>query len=65
MFYFFATGDHQALWSPLWLTFYNIRAAATIGDIGVAYPNFAFYFFWISTIVNLYFIIKIQRSKEL
>ena len=59
-----ATGDHRALWSPLSLTFYNIRAAVTIGDIGAQYPNFAFYFFWISTIINIYFIFRLQKSKE-
>ena len=56
-----ATGDHHALWSPLWLTFYNYRV---VGDIGALYPNFAFYFFWISTIINMYFILRVQRSKE-
>lgn len=56
-----ATGDHRALWSPLSLTFYNVHS---IGDIGLSYPNFAFYFFWILMIINLYFIFKLQQSKE-
>jgi hypothetical protein len=60
-----ATGDHLAQWSPLWLTFYNIRAIIDLGgDLGAQYPNFAFYFFWVSTIVNIYFLFKLQRSKE-
>jgi hypothetical protein len=56
-----ANGDHRALWSPLSLTFYNVHS---IGDVGLSYPNFAFYFFWILMIVNLYFIFKLQQSKE-
>ncbi len=55
-----ATGDHRALWSPLWLTFYNTRA---IGDIGAEYPNFAFYFFWVLMIVNVYFISRLRSSE--
>jgi hypothetical protein len=59
-----ATGVHYAVWSPLWLTFYNAQAAATIGDLGLREPNFSFYFFWVSTIVNVYFLYRLQRSKE-
>jgi len=30
----------------------------------VDYPNFLFWLFWLSTAVNLYFIVTLQRSKE-
>ena len=59
-----ASGGHRALWIPLELAFYNTRAAATIGDFGAAYPNFAFYLFWILRTVNVYFILRLQRSNE-
>jgi hypothetical protein len=61
--YFGNMPSHHALWSPLWLTFYNYRFAAEFGDIGVQEPNFSFYFFWVLMIVNLYFIYKLQRNK--
>jgi|WetSurSiteA1Bulk_404760.scaffolds.fasta_scaffold219338_2 hypothetical protein len=56
-----ATGEHRGLWGSLWITFYNIHS---VGDIGVQYPNFAFYFFWVLMIVNVYFVYRLQRSKE-
>jgi hypothetical protein len=62
--YFANMPSHHALWSPLWLTFINYQAAATVGDIGVQEPNFSFYFFWASTAANLYFIVKLGRNKE-
>jgi hypothetical protein len=62
--YFGNMPSHHALWSPLWLTFYNYRAAAEIGDIGAQEPNFSFYFFWALLLVNVYFIVRLQRSKE-
>jgi hypothetical protein len=55
------TGDIRAIWSPLSITFYNVRS---FGDVGLAYPNFAFYFFLVLMIVNVYFILRLQRSKE-
>jgi hypothetical protein len=59
-----ATGGHNAVWSPLWLTFYNALAAATFGDLGLREPNFSFYFFWISTITNVYFIFRLKEAKK-
>jgi len=59
-----ASGRNSALWSPLWLTFYNTQKAATIGDIGRQLPNFAFYFFWAAIIINLYFIFKTQNKQS-
>ena len=66
VYYYFANrfDGHGVLWSPLWLTFYNFRAAATIGDFGAQEPNFSFYFFWVLMIVNVYFIYLLQKSKE-
>jgi hypothetical protein len=51
---------HEALWSPLWLTFYNTG----VFEIGAQEPNFSFYFFWALLLVNIYFIVRLQRSKE-
>jgi hypothetical protein len=53
---------HAVQWTPLWLRFYNY--ALPVPDMGITIPNFTFYLFWLSTIVNLYFIIRLQRSKE-
>ena len=60
--YFGNMPSHHALWSPLWLTFYNYQAAATIGDFGVQEPNFSFYFFWALLLTNVYFLIKLGRK---
>jgi hypothetical protein len=63
--YFGNMPSHHAIWSPLWLTFYNYQFAETIGgEIGVLEPNFSFYFFWVLMAVNVYFIVRLQRSKE-
>jgi hypothetical protein len=48
------------LWNPLWLTFFSFRS---IGDIGIQYPNFAFYLFWVLMVVNLLFILMMSREK--
>jgi hypothetical protein len=66
VYYYFANRFEGlgALWSPLWLTFYNFKAAATIGDFGAQEPNFSFYFFWALLLINVYFIIVLQRGKE-
>ncbi len=52
---------HAVQWTPLWLRFYNYQS---LTDIGVQIPNFTFYLFWVVIAVNLYFIIKLTRSKE-
>lgn len=59
--YFGNMPSHHALWSPLWLTFSNYRV---VGDVGVPEPNFSFYFFWALLLINVYFIVRLQRSKE-
>jgi len=66
VYYYFANRFEGlgALWSPLWLTFYNFKAAATIGDFGSQEPNFSFYFFWVLMIVNVYFIYRLQRGNQ-
>jgi hypothetical protein len=66
VYYYFANRFEGlgALWSPLWLTFYNFKAAAIVGDVGAQEPNFSFYFFWVLMIVNVYFIYKLQRSNQ-
>jgi hypothetical protein len=57
--------SHYALWSPLWLTFLNSMKVAQFGmDIGLQEPNFSFYFFWAVLLVNVYFIVRLGRSKE-
>jgi hypothetical protein len=62
--YFANMPTPQALWSPLWLHFYNAVIAAQTGDVGVQEPNFSFYFFWALLLINVYFIIRLQRSTE-
>jgi hypothetical protein len=62
--YFANMPTNHALWSPLWLRFYNYVIAAQFGDVGVQEPNFSFYFFWTLLLINVYFIIRLQRSKE-
>jgi hypothetical protein len=62
--YFGNTSPHQTLWSPLWLTFHNAQAAATIGDIGAQTPNFSFYFFWALLLINVYFLFKLGRTHQ-
>ena len=59
--YFGNMPSHHALWSPLWLTFYNYQIP---DSLGVPEPNFSFYFFWALLFVNFYFIVRLQRSKE-
>lgn len=42
-----------------------IQATSPDNMLGfVMVPNYPFVFFWFSTIVNLYFITKLQRGKE-
>lgn len=60
--YFGNPAGHYAVWSPLWLTFYNYQAAITIGDLGAQNLNFNFYFFWASIIINVYFIFRLQKG---
>ena len=62
--YFASIRPTDILWSPLWLTFYNAQAAATIGDVGHPEPNFGFYFFWALMLVNVYFLIALGRQKN-
>ena len=62
--YFDSIRPTVIVWSPFWLTFYNPQAAATIGDVGSPEPNFSFYFFWALLLANVYFIVRLQRSKE-
>jgi hypothetical protein len=62
--YFGNAPSHHAVWSPLWLTFYNYQAATTFGDIGVQEPNFSFYFFWTLLFVNVYFLFRLQRGND-
>ncbi len=59
-FYGYRVG-HAVQWTPLWLRFYNYQS---LTDIGIQIPNFTFYLFWIVIAVNLYFIIKLERSKQ-
>ena len=53
------SGGHMVLWGSIWLTVFNAHA---IGDIGVKYPNFPFFLFWILLVVNLFFILMMSRE---
>ena len=62
--YFGNMPSHHTLWSPIWLTFYNTQALATIGDVGAQVPNFSFYFFWVLLFINIYFLLRLGRKKS-
>ncbi len=65
-FYFINRFDgHAALWSPLSLTFVNMKEISDVGStIGVLEPNFSFYFFWVVMVVNIYFLYRLQKSAN-
>jgi len=57
-------------WSPIWIhvqpkTSMIAREPNQMPDFtSVMFPNYPLMLFWLSTILNLYFIIKLQKSKE-
>jgi hypothetical protein len=57
-------------WGPIWIhmqprTSMIAREPNQMPDFtSVLFPNYPLMLFWLSTILNLYFIIKLQRSKE-
>jgi len=59
--YFGNAPSHHAVWSPLWLTFYNYQV---VGDVGAQEPNFSFYFFWTLLLVNVYFLFRLQKISN-
>ncbi len=59
--YFGNMVPHHTLWSPLWLTWYNYQIP---DDVGAQQPNFSFYFFWVLLLVNVYFIVRLQKNRE-
>lgn len=61
--YFASLRPTTIVWSPLWLTYYNPHATVTIGDLGSPEPNFSFYFFWALLLVNIYFLIKLEKKS--
>jgi hypothetical protein len=65
-FYFVNRFDgHAALWSPISLTFINMKEINDVGStIGVPEPNFSFYFFWIVMVFNVYFLYRLQKSAN-
>ena len=51
-------------WSPTLITAYRIPNAPTVLMLVGPLLNFPFILFWVMLAVNLYFIIRLQRSKE-
>jgi hypothetical protein len=51
-------------WSPILITAYRIPNAPTVLMPVGPLLNFPFILFWVMFAVNLYFIIRLQRSKE-
>jgi len=49
-------------WGPVWIRVQPKPFG--YGDTTVMFPNYPLMLFWLSTIINLYFIIKLQKSKE-
>ena len=66
------TTDNEAtfvvsFWNPLSLT--TTHRACINGEIAyetgfTIYPNYPFLLFWVSTIANVFFIVKVIRDKE-
>lgn len=49
-------------WGPFWI---HVQPKPIgLGYTSVFFPNYPLMLFWISTIVNLYFIIKLQKAKK-
>ena len=49
-------------WGPIWI---NVEPEPfELTCTTVMFPNYPLLLFWLSTIINLYFIIKLQKSKE-
>ena len=57
-------------WGPVWIhvqpkTNMIAREPNQMPDFtSVLFPNYPLMLFWLSTILNLYFIIKLQKSKQ-
>jgi hypothetical protein len=51
-------------WGSIWIHVQAKPTGASTGFTSVLFPNYPFMLFLLSTIVNLYFIIKLQKSKE-
>ncbi len=50
--------------SPFWVQM-DITEPLPVGLLGhIDIPNYPFYLFWVVIAVNLYFIFRLQRSKE-
>lgn len=49
-------------WGPVWILVQP--SPFGYGYTTVMFPNYPFMLFWLSTIINLYFLIKLQKSKE-
>jgi hypothetical protein len=51
-------------WSPILITPYRIPDTPTVQMPVFPLLNFPFILFWVILAVNLYFIVKLQKSKE-
>ena len=56
-----ASNGHAVWANPLWITYRATPPGEMAGFVLI--PNYPFMLFWISTIVNVFFIIRLQRSK--
>lgn len=51
----------RSQWSPVTITINTLRPYAEV----VLFPNYSFAIFLISTIINIIFLRKVQKSKEM
>jgi hypothetical protein len=49
-------------WGPVWINVGPKPFEPQYAE--VMFPNYPLMLFWLSTIINLYFIIKLQKNKE-
>jgi len=56
------SGGSGSLWSAFQITLYPISENAMSPIIPV--DNFPFWLFWVTIAINMYFIIRLQSSKE-
>jgi hypothetical protein len=51
-------------WGPIWIHVQPKPIGTSDSFTSVIFPNYPLMLFWLSTIMNLYFIIKLQKTKE-
>ena len=50
--------------SPLWIQMDITQPLPVMSNAHIDIPNYPFYVFWVAIAVNLFFVIRLGRSKE-